>query len=236
MFKRDHHVRIATVLQSLNSKFLLEKGCYFGGGTAIVLVRDEYRESVDMDFLISNIDGYRQLRQSIKESNSLTPITLSHQTLKLSRDIRADQYGIRTMIDIGGVEIKFEIVFEARVSFEKPSLSDNVCGVSTLSAVDMATSKLLANSDRWPDDSVFSRDIIDLAMLELPSAKLKAAVIKATAAYGDSIQKDLKNAIENLKNRSDRLSECMTYLKIDNIPQAVLWERIRALKKHCDFT
>ena len=30
----------------------------------------------------------------------------------------------------------------------------------------MTASKLLANSDRWADDGVFSRDLIDLAMLQ----------------------------------------------------------------------
>jgi len=30
----------------------------------------------------------------------------------------------------------------------------------------MATSKLLANSDRWADEGVFNRDVIDLAMMQ----------------------------------------------------------------------
>ena len=51
MFKRPHHRRIETLLRSLNSDVLREAQCFFGGGTAIVLLLDEYRESVDVDFL-----------------------------------------------------------------------------------------------------------------------------------------------------------------------------------------
>lgn len=52
------------------------------------------------------------------------------------------------------------------------------------SARGLATSKLLANSDRQADDGVFSRYLIDLAMMDLPLPHLRAAVDKATQAYG----------------------------------------------------
>lgn len=55
--------------------------------------------------------------------------------------------------------IKFEIVLEARIALEAPAASDEVCGVASLSVIDLATSKLLANADRWSDDGVFSRDV-----------------------------------------------------------------------------
>lgn len=48
----------------------------------------------------------------------------------------------------------------------------------------MATSKLLANSDRWGDDGVFSRDLIDLAMMRPSLGLLRQAVAKAEQAYG----------------------------------------------------
>ncbi|MEH0072719.1 nucleotidyl transferase AbiEii/AbiGii toxin family protein [Pannonibacter sp. Pt2-lr] len=37
----------------------------FGGGTAIVLQLDEYRESVDIDFLCASQEGYRLIRQAV---------------------------------------------------------------------------------------------------------------------------------------------------------------------------
>ena len=48
--------------------------------------------------------------------------------------------------------IKFEIVLEGRIALEAAGGKDQVCGVSTLTPLDMSTSKLLANADRWSDD------------------------------------------------------------------------------------
>jgi hypothetical protein len=231
LFEREHHLRIATVLQSLNADLLERIGCLFAGGTAIALSQGEFRESIDIDFLISNLSGYRELRQSLIGQNNLSPIERRGSQLNLSREIRTDQYGIRTMLDLGGVDIKFEIVFEARIILQAPALDNYICGVATLTQLDMATSKLLANSDRWSDDAIFSRDLIDLAMLEPKSELFNDAVAKAQLAYGDSVKKDLVKAIENLKKRPGRLNACMSTLKMDSIPEAVLWEKIRNLAK-----
>lgn len=65
MFEREHHLRIATILQSLNTDLLDQHDCLFGGGTAIVLSHEEYRESLDIDFLISNRSGYQALRNGL---------------------------------------------------------------------------------------------------------------------------------------------------------------------------
>ena len=53
MFERAHHQRIGQILSLLNADLLRAHHCYFGGGTAIALRYGEYRESVDMDFMIS---------------------------------------------------------------------------------------------------------------------------------------------------------------------------------------
>ena len=69
--------------------------------------------------------------------------------LETTRAVRADQYGIRTLLRTEGIDIKFEIVNEGRVVLEPPTADDRICGVATLTPLDMATTKLLANSDRW---------------------------------------------------------------------------------------
>lgn len=229
MFEREHHVRIATILQVLDAEMLLKRSCYFGGGTAIVLSHDEYRESLDVDFMISDKEGYKDLRQSVTGGSGLSALVRPGARLNLARDVRADQYGLRTMIQAGSVNIKFEIVFENRIQFDRPGPSDRVCGVATLTKVDMAASKLLANSDRWSDDSVYSRDLIDLAMLNLNSEDFHQALEKASDAYGASIERDLKKAIKNLKSRKGRLSECLEALKMEQVPEALVWQRIRDL-------
>jgi hypothetical protein len=94
----------------------------------------------------------------------------------------------------------------------------------------MATSKLLANSDRWYDDGTFNRDLIDLAMMKPSRKLLTTAVTKAEAAYGKAILNDLAKAIDRVKNRNGWLERCMQTLAID-MPKAVLWKHIRNLKK-----
>ena len=105
-----------------------------------------------------------------------------------------------------------------------------MCGVSTLTALDMATSKLLANADQWSDDGVFSREVIDLAMMSPSLPLLRKALRKAQGAYGEAIARDLERAIERLQNRPNWLERCMQVMAI-SLPKAVLWERIRALRR-----
>ena len=68
----------------------------------------EYRESVDIDFLVSRIEGYRQLRQRLTGPDGLQAITRAGYTLTQVREVRADQYGIRSMLRVDEVDIKFE--------------------------------------------------------------------------------------------------------------------------------
>ena len=58
----------------------------------------EYRESVDIDFLVSKVDGYRHLRQRLTGADGLRAITPAGHVLNQTREVRADQYGIRTML------------------------------------------------------------------------------------------------------------------------------------------
>jgi hypothetical protein len=146
------------------------------------------------------------------------------------REMRADQYGIRTQIQMDGHSIKFEIVREARIALEPPGATDAICGVPTLTSLDLAASKLLANSDRQADDGVFSRDVIDLAMMQLPLPALRAALTRAEQAYGPSVARDLGKAIDRLQQRAGWLERCMQVMSM-NIPKAVLWQKVRALRR-----
>ncbi|MDC9622304.1 hypothetical protein PSI22_11830 [Xenorhabdus sp. XENO-7] len=47
-YRLEHHAKIARILESLDADFIEDAECYFAGGTAIVMLLDEYRESVDM--------------------------------------------------------------------------------------------------------------------------------------------------------------------------------------------
>jgi hypothetical protein len=231
MFERAHHQRIAHVLGALDGSVLAQNACWFGGGTCIALKFGEYRESVDIDFLVSDPVGYRELRQLLTGIDGLAPITRQGaMPLELLREVRADQYGIRTQVRMDGCAIKFEIVREARILFQDPGQQDPICGVKTLSLLDLAASKMLANSDSQADDGVFSRDIIDLAMMSLKLPQLREALEKATEAYGISIARDLGKAIDRMQNRQGWLERCMQAMAMD-MPKAVLWQRIRRLRR-----
>lgn len=231
MFERLHHQKIATVLYALNGSLLRANNCLFGGGTAIVLRHGEYRESVDIDFLVSDVASYRNMRQLLTGPDGVVAILREGaQPLMQLREMRADQYGIRTMLQVDGQSIKFEIVLEGRIELDSPGASDELCGIATLTLLDMATSKLLANSDRWNDDGVFNRDVIDLAMMNPTLALLRSAVAKAETAYGQAIRRDLDKAVQRLQERHGWLERCMQAMAM-SLPKAVVWQKIRALRR-----
>ncbi len=225
LFRRTHHQRIAQALQTLDAALMRSSSCFFGRGTAIALRHGEFRESVDMDFMCSDINGFRAVRQKVTSAGFGS---LFNDEWPLRREARMDHYGVRAALDINGAVIKVEIVLEARIRFETPSASDQICGVAALSDIDLVASKLLANSDRWADDSVMSRDIIDLAAMVHDGRLPAFALQKATGAYGQSVANDLKKAVAHTLDRDGRLQRCMEAMGVD-IPRSVLTDRLRLL-------
>jgi hypothetical protein len=224
LFERPHHQRIARLLTSVDATKLSTNKCLFGGGTVIALLHGEYRESRDVDFLVSDLDSYRELRGIVTKDGIAG---LFNEPVRQLRDARMDQYGIRTLIEIDEVPIKFEIVLEARIELDSPPEENSVCGVRALTPVDQVAEKLLANSDRWADDEVDSRDLIDLAMMLKDGRIPLAALEKAGRAY-NSIEADLEKARIHIE-RPGRLVRCMANLQM-TLPPALVLDRIRKLK------
>lgn len=211
MFKRVHHQKVLSILQKMNRDFLQDAKCYFGGGTAIALLYGEYRESVDIDFLCADQDGYRKLRSSVF-NNGLGDIFF--EPIELMRDVRADRDGIRTVISADGTPIKFEIVREARIELTGTTVQG--LPVPCLTNTDLFAEKLLANADRYGDKSALSRDIIDLLMMELNCGGIpKEAWDKAASAYGDSVRSAYEKSMELLRSNPDYLSSCLTKMGIN---------------------
>ena len=150
--------------------------------------------------------------------------------VELAHAIRANQYGVRTPVRSGASVIKLEVVLEARIELSTPKGDDKICGLSTLAPVDLAAEKLLANADRWADDAVFSRDVIDLAM-HAASPLLRAACAKAETAYGDAVRHSLTQAIDALRERGHRLEACMNALDMTPVSKAALWQAMRRLAR-----
>lgn len=214
----------------MDAALLATNHCYFGGGTAMALRYGEYRESVDIDFLVSDNDGYRALRQLMTGVGGLRTLMREDSQVLQSREVKADRYGLRTMVEVAGSSIRLEIVSEGRIEFDIPGQADHILGVACLTPLDMAASKLLANSDRWRDDAISSRDLIDLAMMRPGRALMKLAIEKARAAYGDAIERDLGRAIALVSGTDGRLERCMRQMNIE-IPKAELRTRINALAR-----
>lgn len=211
MFERPHHQRIAKLLDCFDSALLHQAQCFFGGGTAIVLSLGEYRESVDVDFLCASKEGYRLLRNTVNQ-NGLG--ALLKTPVKHVREVRTDFYGIRTFLEMDGQPIKVEIVNEGRIGID--GALHPTWGVPTLCREDMFAEKLLANTDRGTDKSVYSRDIIDLAMMMIHWGAIPAASwTKVREAYGKSADTAYLAAIAMLQNRA-YLQSCLRKMHMDD--------------------
>ena len=144
MFKRPHHQRIAQLLARMDAALLREARCYFAGGTAIALQLEEFRESVDIDFLCADQTGYRMLRAAVFDHGLAA---LFPAGIEIIRDMRADRDGIRAVLAVESMPVKFEIVREARISLEPADVPG--IPVPCLSRIDLFAEKLLANADRY---------------------------------------------------------------------------------------
>lgn len=211
-YNRPHHEVVNKLLNALNCELLSETKCYFGGGTRIVLELDEYRESLDIDFLCADKAGYRKLRSSISQ-NSLGAIC--SQELVLLRDVRADMYGIRTFFSLDDTPIKFEIIFEGRIPLAGEWIKN--VPVESLGQVACFAEKLLANADRARDKSNNSRDLIDLAFMSAtwPLNNLAEGLSLSEEAYGEVVLGELIFALDQFGNRAVRKS-CLGNLNVSN--------------------
>lgn len=210
MFKRPHHQRIALLLRAMDAELLARAKCYFGGGTAIVLQLGEYRESVDIDFLCSDKQGYRVLRNAIAAP---TLGTVLRTPVRHLRDVRTHRDKISTYLEIDEVPIRVEFVLEGRIDLD--GALDPALGVPVLCRDDLYAEKLLANADRALDRSQMSRDLIDLGMMidawgPIPATALK----KAVDAYGQAIYDYFERGLALLQDNRYR-GECLQAMAME---------------------
>lgn len=210
-FRRPRHQTVAVALAAMNGPFLNEAQCYFGGGTRIVLELGEYRESEDLDFLCSSHNGYRALRSAITD-RSLGAIMTS--ALPLAREVRADRYGIRTFLDVGGSKVKLEIIHEGRVEVHGQACAG--IPVPCLDQVSCFAEKFLANADRGNDEAALGRDAIDLAFMVLGWGETPArqGVALAREAYGDVVSRAMRTAARKLLDNKGYLRRCVSALSV----------------------
>lgn len=214
IFKFNYHNKILEILESFNQEVLVNGCAYFGGGSLIALNFGEYRWSKDIDFICPvSTSGYRYLRTIIFD-NGYEALFQNLTKVKIGRGT-SNQYGIRMVINIEEIQIKTEIIAESRFELDSP-IYPKWSPVPCLNINDCFTSKLLANSDRFMDDSVEARDLIDLAILRLQSKISQKAIAKAEKAY--EVIRPLRVAIQRFQERVDFRAKCFSNLQIeDNI-------------------
>lgn len=186
-FLRPEHNAVAALLRTMDHGLLSRCRCWFGRGTEIVLRLGEYRLSKDVDFLCADPDGYRELRSRAVQGGVAA---LFGGNMREERAFRTDQYGIRAIVSIDGIPLRFEIVREGRIELD--GLPDEALGVPRLTDTDRIAEKLLANADRCQDRATLFRDAVDLGMIALRlGAFPRQAFDKARHAYGSDINAKL---------------------------------------------
>lgn len=202
---------VIRALEMLNSEFLHQVHCYFGGGTRIVLALDEFRESADIDFLCASQEGYRALRSTVT-NRSLGQV--GREKLELAREVIADRYGIRTFLAIGAEKLKLEIILEGRIALSGGRIEG--IPVPSLDAVSCCAEKFLANADRWGDESFRGRDIIDLAFMASRWGRepMRTGLNIATSAYGRAAARDAKRAATKMIERAEWRRRCVDALNV----------------------
>ncbi|MBI2802974.1 MAG: nucleotidyl transferase AbiEii/AbiGii toxin family protein [Gammaproteobacteria bacterium] len=220
-YRRPRHRIVARVLDALDAGVLAITQCYFGGGTRLALELDEYRESADLNFICSDLAGYRTLRATIDNRSLGELIPKSRQQVSLLRDVRADQYGIRTVLGVEGEPLKFEIILEARIQVAATTVKG--IPVPVLDRTSCFVEKWLANADRWNDQAVLSRDAIDLAFM-LSAWKIDEAFAGAELAgraYGDTIGRAARAASTKLLEDTRHRKQCTESLAVTDSKRLV---------------
>jgi hypothetical protein len=216
MFERSHHRHVITVLNHVRTDFFADIGAYFGGGTLLTLLYKEYRRSEDIDFICPVGEGYRKLRAEVFDKG-YGAIFREISGITLPREIMADQYGVRFPVGVADIQIKFEIIVEARIKPGAPEFHAWTA-VPCLNFMDACAEKLLSNSDRWTDSSTKSRDLIDLAVLRLESKIPGPAFSKAEAAY--PVITPLIKALQNFQENASYRDKCFSALQVRNPDRA----------------
>lgn len=228
-FHHQHHQIIESALSNFDADFFCANGILFGGGTRIALEIDEYRESVDIDFLCPTRESYRAVREQV---NSVSLGGLVHQDFVYEREIRADRDGVRTWIVHESSKIKVEFV-----SFNEYNLTSDESepfSVPCISQTSCFVTKLLANTDRalgYPYKDIF--DI--LAMVKTWGPIPEEAMAIAHNFYGKRVKEELISSLEHiLDNPEKHYKAARAMLMKEGWPEALIEDE--AVKLHKSLT
>ena len=199
----------------MDAAFLRKAACYFGGGTQLAMSNGEFRESRDIDFLVSSRAGLRMIRETV---NDRSLGSLFQERIVLEREVRTERDAIRTFIreDERVEPIKLEVILEGRISLS--GALDETLGVPILDPACAVAEKLLANADRGRAREHRSRDLVDLAFVSLvfDDETLSAGYEMARVAYGESVTRELTECLRMLELDARYRAQCISDLAIED--------------------
>lgn len=203
--KRIRHQAIYAALLHFDAQFLATHQILFGGGTRIALELDEYRESVDIDFLCPDKASFRAVRAAVTPDSLGQLVT---QEFVYLRQIRADRDAVRCVISINNINIKLEFVSCADYDL-KPD--QNIFPIPCLDRHSCFFTKLLANADRYADPPF--KDIFDLlAMFEAWGDIPQSAIAEADLHYSRRVVlHGLNQAIARIEKKPQEFLKIATH-------------------------
>jgi hypothetical protein len=196
-FSIEHHQVIESALKNFNADFFCENNIFFGGGTRIALELNEFRTSIDIDFLCPNKESYRAVRSEVTNV-SLGRLVL--QQFEYQREILFSRDAVRTFILVDGRKVKLEFVcFD---NYNLTAVFDDQFPVPYIDRVSCFYTKLLANSDRCLSHPY--KDIFDiLAMCDKWGGIPAVAFEMAEEHYGAAVKRDLIRSLDDILSKPD---------------------------------
>lgn len=225
--RRERHRKIVQVLSLIDAPLFAQSQCYFGGGTAVALLLSEFRESVDIDFMVTR-EGYANLRSRVDQGSMDRLFATRHPDVRLPADVRIDRDAIRARIEVGGERMKFEIIRAGNTEIEG---EETQLPVMTMTRSSLVAEKLLANCDRWLDRSFMSKDVVDLCMMKLEWGFPAEALAIAERSYGIDPIEHFDRARKALVADPKYFVSVMEALKVDPVSRLKIQACCRARPK-----
>lgn len=209
-FKLEHHSLIESALSNFNADFFIENRIFFGGGTRIALELEEFRKSIDIDFLCPDKQSYRAVREHV---TNVSLGKLVKKDFEYAREIMFNRDSVRVMFKYMGSPLKLEFVcFD---NYDLNCISDEQFPVPYLDRESCFYTKLMSHTDRCMSHPY--KDIVDiLAMYDSWGDIPASAFLKAESHYGQSIRSSLIRAVADVISNQDIYSGRFRDLDIDD--------------------
>jgi len=172
----------------------------------------EYRSSADIDFLCSDNEGWRLLRETVSSSR-LGQLFVEHPVLL--REIRCDHYGIRTLVEVDQAPIKFEIISVADVQLRHARIDSLT--VPVLARSDAIAQKFMALASRGADRAFLSRDLIDLsfALASWPPEDSRKGLAIAEKAFRSWVNHGIASSLQLFTEDASYRRKCFEVMDVD---------------------